>query len=95
MLRLKFLLLVLTFMIFVSGCAKFDDEIDFEEPEDLADAEFGKIDLMSGSVMYTEERAERVIFPETPLYTLPISVMTRKVSSDSDLSNIKRPADLR
>lgn len=60
----------------------------------LADNEFGKLDLISGSIMYTPERAERVIFPETPLYTMPISVMTRKVSSESDLSNIKRPTDL-
>jgi len=37
----------------------------------------GKIDLISGSVMYTKERAERVIFPETPLYSLPVSVMVR------------------
>lgn len=43
----------------------------------LSDAEFGKIDLISGSVMYTKERAERVIFPETPLYSLPVSVMVR------------------
>lgn len=60
----------------------------------LADNEFGKLDLISGSVMYTPERAERVIFPEMPLYTLPISVMTRKVSSESEVSNIKRPTDL-
>ena len=47
----------------------------------LADTEFGKIDMMGGTVMYTEERAERVIFPETPLYSMPISVMTRKAAA--------------
>ena len=57
----------------------------------LTDAEFGKIDLMSGSVMYTEERAERVIFSETPLYTFPISVMVR---SSQSTPSFAKPADL-
>lgn len=60
----------------------------------LTDAEFGKIDLISGSIIYTAERAERVIFPETPFFTIPVSVMTRKVSAEKNLSNIKRPTDL-
>ena len=45
----------------------------------LTAAEFGEIDLICGSIMYTPERAERVIFPSTPLYKMPISVMTRKL----------------
>ncbi len=57
----------------------------------LADAEFGKIDAISGSVMYTAERAERVIFLETPLYTLPVSVMVR---SPQITSTFETPADL-
>jgi len=60
----------------------------------LADSEFGTIDLICGSIMYTPERAERVIFPETPLCSMPISVMTGKVSSEREVSNIKRPSDL-
>ena len=47
----------------------------------IADSEFGKIDLIAGSVMYTEERAERIIFPDTPLYSLPVSVMVRNEQS--------------
>ena len=44
----------------------------------LTDTEFGKIDLISGSIMYTPERAERVIFPQTPLFEVPISAMVRR-----------------
>ena len=77
--------------------AKYGYEIEFRVEDTvslLTDAEFGKIDLIAGSIMYTAERAERVIFPETPLYSLPISVMTRKVFVEQDLSNIKIPTDL-
>ena len=59
----------------------------------LADNEFGKLDLISGSVMYTEERAERVIFPEMPFYTMPISVMTRK-NSATVKTKFEKPSDL-
>ena len=54
----------------------------------LTDAEFGKIDIISGGIMYTEERAERVIFPETPLFSLPISIMVRKNSEQQSDENI-------
>ena len=77
--------------------AKYGYEIEFRVEDTvsmLTDAEFGKIDLIAGSIMYTAERAERVIFPETPLYSLPISVMTRKIFVEQDLSNIKIPTDL-
>lgn len=59
----------------------------------LSDSEFGKIDLISGSVMYTPERAESVIFPETPLCSLPISVMTRK-NSAAVKTKFEKPSDL-
>ena len=49
----------------------------------LAATEFGQIDLICGSTMYTDERAERVIFPKTPMYKLAISAMTRKNSVDA------------
>lgn len=55
----------------------------------LTDTEFGKIDIICGSIMYTKERAERVIFPKTPLYKIPISVMTLK-----NKLNIVKPTDL-
>lgn len=59
----------------------------------LADAEFGKIDVISGTIMYTPERAERVIFPKTPLYKLPISAMIRDTAaagkSDNFFANLK------
>lgn len=77
--------------------AEYGYEIEFRVEDFvslLTDTEFGKIDLISGSIMYTPERAERVIFPETPLYVMPISVMTRKVAAENNLSNIKRPTDL-
>ena|GEM_PF-2374199 len=45
--------------------------------------------------MYTDECVERVIFPETPLYNISVSVVTRKVSSGEKIfSNIKSPTDL-
>lgn len=77
--------------------AEYGYEIGFRVEDTvslLTDAEFGRIDLIAGSIMYTEERAERVIFPETPLYSLPISVMTRKIFTEKDLSEIQRPTDL-
>lgn len=43
----------------------------------LNDAEFGKVDLLSGGILKTPERAERVIFPDTPVYTAPVAVMAR------------------
>lgn len=43
----------------------------------LNDAEFGKVDLLSGGILKTPERAERVIFPDTPVYTAPVAVMVR------------------
>ncbi len=61
--------------------AAYGYEIEYRvEPflSQLSDAEFGKIDLVAGSIMYTDERAERVIFPKTPLFSLPISVIVRK-----------------
>ena len=41
----------------------------------LNDAEFGKIDLLDGSLYYTEERAQKVDFIRTPLQRTPVSVM--------------------
>ena len=73
--------------------AEYGYEIDFRVENIvslLADAEFGKIDMIGGTIMYTEERAERVIFPETPLFSMPISVMTRKVAA----TEIKSPKEL-
>lgn len=59
----------------------------------LTDTEFGKIDIICGSIMYTDERAERIIFPKTPLYKIPISVMTLKnklkIVKPTDLNNPK------
>ena len=77
--------------------AEYGYEVEFRVEDFvslLTDAEFGKIDLISGSIMYTDERAERIIFPKTPLYTIPVSVMTRKVAVENDLSNVKKPMDL-
>ena len=71
--------------------AEYGYEIEFRVEDFvplLADAEFGKVDIISGSVMYTEERAERVIFPETPLFSLPISIMVRKNSEQQFSENI-------
>ena len=73
--------------------AEYGYEIEFRVENfvsELADAEFGKIDIIAGSIMYTDERAERVIFPETPLYSMPISVMTRKAAA----TEIKSPKEL-
>ena len=41
----------------------------------LNDAEFGKLDLLSGGILRTPEREEKVIFPDTPVYTAPVGVM--------------------
>ncbi|MBQ8135277.1 MAG: ABC transporter substrate-binding protein/permease [Clostridia bacterium] len=41
----------------------------------LNDAEFGKVDMLSGGILKTPERAEKVIFPETPVYTAPVGVL--------------------
>lgn len=74
--------------------AEYGYEIEYRVEEFtslLADTEFGKIDLISGSIMYTAERAERIIFPETPLYSLPVSVMVRNSRS---ISTFAKPADL-
>lgn len=70
--------------------AQYGYEIEFRVEDIvslLADTEFGKIDLISGSVMYSDERAERVIFPETPLFSMPVSVMTRKSPASSVVPN--------
>ena len=50
----------------------------------LSDTEFGKIDMISGSIMKTPERAERVIFADIPLFEMPISVMLRKNSEEKN-----------
>ena len=41
----------------------------------LNDAEFGKIDMLDGTMYYSEERAEKVDFIMTPLQRAPVSVM--------------------
>ncbi len=77
--------------------AEYGYEIEFRIEDIislLADTEFGKIDIIAGTVMYTDERAERVVFPETSLYKLPISVMVRKDSVEKVVTNIEKTADL-
>jgi ABC-type amino acid transport substrate-binding protein len=41
----------------------------------LNDAESGQVDMLSGGIGETPERAKRVIFPETPLYGNTINVV--------------------
>ena len=43
--------------------------------EMLNDAESGQVDMLSGGIGETPERAKRVIFPETPLYGNTINVV--------------------
>lgn len=77
--------------------AEYGYEVEFRVEDVVSmlnNSEFGRIDIIGGSLMNTPERAERVIFPETPFYTMPISVMTRKVAVENKLSDIKSPTDL-
>ena len=43
----------------------------------LSDTEFGRVDMLSGGIGETPERAEKVIFPDTALYGTPINVAVR------------------
>ena len=43
----------------------------------ISDTEFGRVDMLSGGVGETPERAEKVLFPDTPLYTQAISAVVR------------------
>ena len=43
----------------------------------MNDTEFGKVDMLSGGLLKTPERAERVLFPDTPLYTAPVAVLAK------------------
>ena len=59
---------------------EYNYELEFRiEPlvSQLADAEFGKIDKLGGVMSYTEERAERVRFTETPIYRVPAALIVR------------------
>ena len=63
---------------------EYNYELEFRvEPlvSQLADAEFGKIDMLGGIMTYTEERAERVNFTETPLFKIPASLIVRNEQS--------------
>ena len=48
-----------------------------ELPSQLMDLEFGKIDMLSGPITYTEERAEHIHFSNQPIITIPSSIIMR------------------
>ena len=47
----------------------------------MNDTEFGKVDMLSGGILKTPERAERVLFPDTALYTAPVAVLVKEEGS--------------
>jgi len=49
----------------------------------ISDTEFGRVDMLSGGVGETPERAEKVLFPDTPLYAQPICAVVRADSAGS------------
>ena len=56
---------------------KYNYAVEFRQEsidEMLSDAESGQVDMLSGGIGETPERAKRVIFPDTPLYGNTINV---------------------
>lgn len=52
-----------------------------ELPSQLLDVEFGKSDMLSGTITYTEERAEHVHFEKPPVLVVPSAIIVRNESS--------------
>ena len=58
--------------------SKYNYAVEFRQEsidEMLNDAESGQVDMLSGGIGETPERAKRVIFPDTPLYGNTINVV--------------------